>query len=218
MSQKAEGSSEVYYWIDNWSDILNEAYLCNVHLVEKLNKLIPKLNGSVPAKYFLRMGEDLQMVILKSFNFDESTVSAIFQACKAATSDCVVNMRKRRLNVEKVAPSPSQCATEIHRMRYMFSHRPITSGSLPVILKCKVFADFVNAQLSEPELRFIKPAVELMIAMSRFYETERLHVQAFREVMEKIGISMLGLDFGKFCTDGTSMYSNQAVCNFEFKN
>ena len=29
---------------------------------------------------------------------------------------------------------------------------------------------------------------------------------------------MLGLDFGKFRTDGTIMYTNHALCNFEFKN
>ena len=57
-----------------------------------------------------------------------------------------------------------------------------------------------------------------MITMSQFYETERLRVQPFREIMEEIGITMLGLDFGKFSTDGTIIYTNQAVCNFEFKN
>ena len=54
--------------------------------------------------------------------------------------------------------------------------------------------------------------------MSQFYETERSRVQPFREIMEEIGITMLGLDFGKFSTDGTIIYTNQAVCNFEFKN
>ena len=50
------------------------------------------------------MSKDVQMVILKSFDFEESTLGVIIQACKTATSDCTLSMRKRHLNVEKACP------------------------------------------------------------------------------------------------------------------